>query len=269
MRKPALPDVVSGGRASSKRNMPRVLLVHWNEAEAKERSRKLDGDVELVTDVRDGASLLSRLKRRPPAAMIIDLSRLPSQGRDLALALGESKATRAIPIVFVDGDGDKLERVKTLLPDATYAIWRGIRGAVSRALRKPLAEPVVRNRMSGYAHKPLSEKLGVRPGSRVAMPGAPKGFPDALGVERARGRRDLTLWFVVSRTKLENDMARMARHAENGGLWILWPKKSGPRGGDLDPAAVRRAAKGAGLVDFKIASIDETWSGLRFTRKKS
>ena len=86
-------------------------------------------------------------------------------------------------------------------------------------------------------------------------------------MSRARGRRDLTLWFVPSRTTLEKDVARMSPHADNGGLWILWPKKSGPAGVDLDPAVIRRAAEGEGLVDFKIASIDETWSGLRFTRR--
>ena len=249
--------------------VPRVTLVHWNKEEAEERAKKLgDVAVEIVCDARSAGSLLGDLKRWPPAAMVVDLSRIPSQGRDLALALRESKATRSIPVVFVGGEREKVERVKKLLPDATYTSWRGIRGALKRAASNPPTDPIVRNRMSGYAHKSLAQKLGIWPDSKVAMPGAPKGFDKALGASRARGRRDLTLWFVPSRAKLEKDVARMSGHADNGGLWIIWPKKSGPAGGDLDPAVVRRAAEGEGLVDFKIASIDETWSGLRFTRRR-
>ncbi len=250
--------------------MPRVKLVHWNKEEAEERAKKLgDVAVEIVCDARRSGSLLGDLKRRPPTAIVVDLSRLPSQGRDLALALRESKATRSIPIVFVGGEREKVERIQKLLPDATYASWRGIRGALRRAVSNPPTDPVVRNRMSSYAHKPLAQKLGIRPDSTVAMPGAPKGFDKALGVPSARGRRDLTLWFVPSRARLEKDIARMSCHADHGGLWILWPKKSGPAGRDLDPAVIRRAAKRQGLVDFKIASINKTWSGLRFTRRQN
>lgn len=108
--------------------------------------------------------------------IVVDLSRLPSQGRDLALALRESKATRSIPVVFVGGEREKVERIQKLLPDATYASWRGIRGALKRASSHPPTNPVIRSRMSGYAHKSLAEKLGIRFDSRVAMPGAPKGF---------------------------------------------------------------------------------------------
>jgi hypothetical protein len=31
---------------------------------------------------------------------------------------------------------------------------------------------------------------------------------------------------------------------------------------------VRRVGMDAGLVDFKVASFDETWSGLRFGRRR-
>lgn len=246
----------------------RVKLVHWHREEAEERAKKLgDVAVEIVCNSATAGPWLRDLKRRPPAAIVVDLSRIPSQGRDLALALRESKATRSIPIVFVGGDPEKVERIQKLLPDATVASWRGIRGALRRAISHPPTAPVVRNRMSGYAHKTLAQKLGIRPDSKVAMPGAPKDFDKALGVTSARGLRDLTLWFVPSRAKLEKDIPRMSRHAKNGALWILWPKKTGPAGRDLDPAVIRRAAEREGLVDFKIASIDKTWSALKFTRR--
>jgi hypothetical protein len=56
--------------------------------------------------------------------------------------------------------------------------------------------------------------------------------------------------------------------AEQGGLWIAWPKKASGAVSDLSQAMVRQAGLDAGLVDFKVCSMDATWSGLRFTRRK-
>jgi hypothetical protein len=38
---------------------------------------------------------------------------------------------------------------------------------------------------------------------------------------------------------------------------------------DLSQTVVRRVAMAAGLVDFKVCSVDETWSGLRFSQKRT
>ena len=56
--------------------------------------------------------------------------------------------------------------------------------------------------------------------------------------------------------------------APGGSLWICWPKKSSGVESDLGQVEVRRHAMDRGLVDFKVAAIDQTWSGLRFARKK-
>ena len=60
----------------------------------------------------------------------------------------------------------------------------------------------------------------------------------------------------------------MTRLAENGGLWIVWPKKSSGVASDLTQAVVRKIGLAAGLVDYKVCSIDRTWSGLLFARRK-
>jgi len=52
--------------------------------------------------------------------IIIDQSRLPSQGRDVAMVLRSYKTIRTIPLVFVEGDPGKLESVKAQIPDAFY-----------------------------------------------------------------------------------------------------------------------------------------------------
>ena len=55
---------------------------------------------------------------------------------------------------------------------------------------------------------------------------------------------------------------------EPGALWIVWPKKASGIAADLDQSAVRAFGLARGLVDYKIAAIDETWSGLCFARRK-
>lgn len=59
----------------------------------------------------------------------------------------------------------------------------------------------------------------------------------------------------------------MALLAEQGPVWIAWPKKASPQGSDLTQAAVRRVGLAAGLVDYKVCAIDAIWSGLLFTRR--
>lgn len=56
--------------------------------------------------------------------------------------------------------------------------------------------------------------------------------------------------------------------AEKGRLWIIWPKKCSALEGDLTQAAVRERGLAAGMVDYRICAVDETWSGLLFTRRR-
>ena len=123
---------------------------------------------------------------------------------------------------------------------------------------------------------PLYQKLGIKSGYTVSLVGAPQGFRQTLGElpenvvvrDGVRGQSNLTLWFARSRTELEERLQRMKVFSKNAGLWIIWPKQTSQLQTDLGQPVVREAGIAAGMVDFKICSIDKTWSGLRFTLKK-
>ena len=102
------------------RKKPRVQLIHWHAGEAREHARSLEAAGYVVAHDVPAPSMLRDLQRRPPAAIVIDLSRLPSQGRDIAVALRHAESTRRVPLVFVDGEDTKVARIrpKTLLPIA-------------------------------------------------------------------------------------------------------------------------------------------------------
>ena len=257
--------------------MPRVRLVHWNAAEARQRVERLQvAGYEATYDAADGPDLLSQLRGDPPAAVVIDLSRQPSHGRDIALAIRQYKATRRVPLVFVDGDADRVARIRELLPDAMYTVWSQISVALERAIASPLPDPVVPvSRMAGYAGVPLVTKLDIKAGAAVALIDAPPGFEGAMGelpegvmlTRQLDGHPHLAIWFVRSRQALERQIERMATLADRGGLWIAWPKKASGFDTDLSQGTVCQVALATGLVDYKVCAIDATWSGLRFSRR--
>jgi len=45
--------------------------------------------------------------------------------------------------------------------------------------------------------------------------------------------------------------------------WVSWPKKSAGIVTDMSENVIREVCLPLGLVDVKVASIDETWSGLK------
>jgi len=129
---------------------------------------------------------------------------------------------------------------------------------------------------SGYAATPLPKKLGIREGSRVAVVSAPEGFAAVLGAlpsgvdvrNSARGRHDVIVFFVTRRAELARRFPSFMRALErDGGLWVAWPKKTSGVATDLTFDAVQRVGLNAGLVDNKVAAIDNTWSGLRFVHR--
>jgi len=257
--------------------MHRIRLVHWNAVEARERAERLRSAGYAVEHEMLDAAGLRRLRDDPPDAVIIDLSRIPSQGRDVGLGIRIRKATRHVPLVFVGGAPEKVARVQGLLPDATYTTWAEIHASLQHAISHPPADPVVPDStMAGYAGAPLPKKLGIKANAVVGLVNAPEHFegtlgdlPDGVVVRRnPKERSDVVLWFVESRKDLEAGIQSMVTAAKNGGLWIIWPKKSSGFVSDLSQSVVRELGLAAGLVDFKVCAVDRTWSGLRFTQRK-
>ena len=258
--------------------MRRVRLIHWKAAEARERAAVIRAAGFDVAFKPFAANTLTELRASAPAAVVIDLARLPMQGRDVGLAIRYSNSTRHVPLVFVDGDEGKVARIRKVLPDATYTTWGRIRSSLERAIAHPVSDPIVpRSVMDGYSDVPLVRKLGIKTGSVVALINAPEGFEKTLGklpedVElkrNTRRKRELTIWFARSLKDLEHRISRIARSMGNGGLWIAWPKKTSEIAADLSEADVRKVGLAAGLVDYKICSLDDTWSGLCFSRRRS
>lgn len=128
--------------------------------------------------------------------------------------------------------------------------------------------------MAGYSGTPLVKKLGFKEGFRVALVNSPPGFQRELDplpndVQIIAGLLpkglDLILLFVESQQTLKKEFPRMRRKlAENGMLWIAWPKKASGMLTDLSDNSVREIGLKAGLVDVKVCAVNDVWSGLKF-----
>jgi len=129
--------------------------------------------------------------------------------------------------------------------------------------------------MAGYSGTPLSKKLGIKPGHRVALLNAPDGIQQTLGelpeaVELLTDSRsgpglDVIIFFTTELSDLKMRFNAIAKRlTPSGGFWIAWPKRASGVATDLTEDIIRVVGLDAGLVDNKVCAIDETWSGLRF-----
>lgn len=258
--------------------MQSICLLHWNDTEAAERLERLRALGFLAYhSALAGPPLLRQLRENPPDAIVIDLARLPSHGREVGAALRATKATRYIPLLFVGGETEKVARVRELLPDAVFTSWDEIGLALQVAITQPPANPVApASSMDAYAGQMLPKKLGIKQGMTIALVNAPLGFSQLLNplpeeVQFKEGSTDgceMAIWFVRSQSDLDQAVQLAAGLISLRALWFAWPKKSSRQPAELTQQVVRETGLANGWVDYKICAIDQTWSGLLFARRK-
>ena len=121
----------------------------------------------------------------------------------------------------------------------------------------------------GYSGRPQAAKLGLRPGQRVHLHHPPPGWdfadpPDGLIDAGRDGPADLIIAFFGSRTAMAGELDGLARRIyPAGALWVAWPRRAGGHSSDITDNVIREHALPIGLVDVKVAAIDDDWSGLR------
>lgn len=254
--------------------MARIRLFHWKAEEAQPLIQVLEAAGHSV-DHQDRVVSARSLKNDLPDAYLIDLSRMPSHGREVAVYLRGTKASRRVPIVFVGGTPEKIEYVKRALPDAAYATQAGVRSALKEAIANPPDNPVrPAQMMDRWGDRSIAQKLGIGKNARVAAIDPPADYAQAIGAlpEGAQFEEEtaedcaITLWFVHSVAEFHAALPKMRKRAAHSRLWIFWRKKK--RDG-LDGNLVRAGANAVGLVDYKICSLSESWSGMVFAVKKA
>ena len=136
---------------------------------------------------------------------------------------------------------------------------------------------------AGYSGTPLAQKLGLKDGQRVLFIALP---PSLNELRVSRNFREMAqagweTWqdgdpgsdfihgFTASRQVLEdNAQPLMDTIDRNGTIWISWPKKASKVETDITEDVIRDVVLPIGLVDVKVAAVDEVWSGLKLVIRK-
>ncbi len=117
---------------------------------------------------------------------------------------------------------------------------------------------------------PQARKLGIKSGQRICLDNPPDGWrlsdpPDDLCFIGTRGSADLVISFFTSANKLSSRLPILVKRIyPTGALWIAWPRRAAGHESDITDNLIREYALPLGVVDVKVAAIDEDWSGLRF-----
>ncbi len=215
--------------------------------------------------------LMRQWRSNPPDAFVIDLSRLPSHGREIAIALRQSKATRAVPLVFCEGEEAKIAKTREVLPDAVFCTLSHLRSTLRKLPKTASDVPVVPvAMMDRYAGRSAAQKLGVKGDSKVCLIDAPRDVTallrDVSFVESPAGA-SVTLLFATEPQEMRRELSRLRLLAAQTKLWVCWKKGKLAENG-IGERLVRETGLDLGLVDYKICSINEVWSGLLFAAAK-
>jgi hypothetical protein len=133
----------------------------------------------------------------------------------------------------------------------------------------------VKAKPAGYSGTALPKKLGIKPHTKTFVSRAPADFESTLGelpegavLTTRKAGSTLAAFFLRSRAELAAALPAVVERAASGSVWLAWPKLSSRLAGDLSEGVVRAHALERGIVDYKVAAIDETWSGLAFAKRK-
>jgi hypothetical protein len=123
--------------------------------------------------------------------------------------------------------------------------------------------------MAGYPGTPQARKLGVKPGQRVGLDQPPPGWrltdpPDGLADAGPAGPADLIVAFFAAAGELPGRLPGLVRRVHpDGAVWVAWPRRAAGHRSDITDNVIREHALPLGVVDVKVAAIDDDWSGLR------
>ena len=122
---------------------------------------------------------------------------------------------------------------------------------------------------AGYSGRSQAAKLGLKPEQRVHLHHPPPGWsltdpPAGLAGADDDGRADVIIAFFTSADDIAGQIDDLARRIyPAGALWLAWPRRAAGHRSDITDNVIRAHALPIGLVDVKVAAIDDDWSGLR------
>jgi hypothetical protein len=130
---------------------------------------------------------------------------------------------------------------------------------------------------SGYSGTPLAKKLGISENCEICALHAPDDYLELLapipsGVlfkKKPSSSTDIVHLFAEQKLPLHKKLIELRNAIKaNGVIWVSWPKKASKVATDITEDTIRELALPLGLVDIKVCSVNEIWSGLKLVIRK-
>jgi hypothetical protein len=134
--------------------------------------------------------------------------------------------------------------------------------------------------VAGYSKTPLWKKLGLHAGDRLVLLDPPPGWsvadtPDGVtstvetAAQDGEAPAEVLIAFYAALSELERTLPALARRIfPAGAVWVAWPRRAAGHDSDIREDDIRAAALPLGLVDVKVAALEEDWSALRLVWRK-
>lgn len=120
----------------------------------------------------------------------------------------------------------------------------------------------------------VSQKMGIKENSRAIFVNADKEVLDNINLPtldistKIEEEFNYIHLFVITQKEFIDYFPKLKPHLKpNGMLWVSWPK-GGKLGTDLNIKIVIKLGYDFGLVESTCLSINDIWSGLKFTHPK-
>lgn len=136
-----------------------------------------------------------------------------------------------------------------------------------------LASPGADTRLSQTSTRPLSAKIGVKPGTTVTLLNAEFSaaelldeLPEGASVTtRLASKPEFVLLFVRDGAELVQEWERLRERLQpETTLWIAYPKKTGSIKTDLTRDKGWDVVRDAGWQGVNLVAVDDTWSAMRY-----
>jgi hypothetical protein len=122
--------------------------------------------------------------------------------------------------------------------------------------------------------KTVSQKMNIKENSRAFFVNSDKAVLDNINLptlkiqEKMEEELDYIHLFVKTQAEFIDFFPKLKTHLKlNGMLWVSWPK-GGKLGTDLNIKTIIKLGYDFGLVESTCLSINDIWSGLKFTYPK-
>lgn len=132
--------------------------------------------------------------------------------------------------------------------------------------------------MPGYSGTPLIKKLGFKAPMSLLVVNSPPDYAAWLGplpegvriISHTKAPIQAAHVFATEREDLAQRLRGFRRRlAQNGFVWVSWPKKASKVQTDITEDIIRDIALPLGFVDVKVCAVSEVWSGLKLMIRQS